>query len=557
MKIKSISIKGYRTIKDELSFEIDRRVTLVGPNNSGKTNTLKAVKAFFTGYDNSFDYNYSNDICKGERSIRTSIQLTIGDLLSPGDDDIIDTITQIRNTLSIPHGSDNEITLYLTFSENSNPVYRVFPNSKSPKGSDGVAYSRLVRKLFDYILEKVTIHYIPSEKSVGDLYKGLVEPFLFRKLYNVMAPSLSNLDIELNKVASEINSILAGGKFNGLSASFSLPKEPENFFRGVNFNMKDANETSVFQKGMGIQSAALMSSFCWIAKQERESGKLSLWLLEEPESYLHPEMVEQCLKLLSELSTDAQVITTTHSLGFVPQDPSQVIGMGLNEGWTTSEKFKTYHEATKKIRNSLGVRFSDYYNLSKFNIFVEGQTDRAYLNAVLREIEKDEDLSKRYPTLLSSELSIQDFGGTSGLEGFLKATYEFIKPERSTVTLFDGDDAGDKARKALQRYLGNKNIGFNSNEDFIILRDRFAIEGLLPDEFIKQIHSEHPGWFDDYAEDSEGKVLPFKIKDGSKDSYLKKFESIILDSPTHQWLPRWESVLSSCERSLLKQADKS
>ncbi|GGF43581.1 Predicted ATP-dependent endonuclease of the OLD family, contains P-loop ATPase and TOPRIM domains [Mameliella alba] len=553
MKINSVSVKGYRTIKEELAFNMDRSITFVGPNNSGKTNTLKAIKYFFTGYENKFSYDFEADICKGEKSLRTSIQLTVGEINPLEDSDIIETVDAIRAALLIMPGPVEEITLYLTFSPNSNPVYRVYPNSKSPKGSEGVAYSRLVRRLFDLVLDRVSIHYIPSEKSVVELYKGLVEPFLFRELYDVILPHLGELDQKLTSIAGEINDILADGGLSAISSSFSLPKNPESFFRDVNFNLRDINETSVFEKGMGIQSATLMSGFCWIAKQERQAGKLSVWLLEEPESFLHPEMVGQCLRLLSKLAEDAQVITTTHSLGFVPQDPSKVIGVQLNAGWTETEKFKTYHEATKKIRSSLGVRFSDYYNLSSFNVFVEGQTDRLYLKTVLKGISKNPSLCDEYPTLMSEDLSVQDFGGTSGLEGFLKATFEFIKGERATITLFDGDDAGDRARKALQGYLGNKNIGFEHNRDFVILRDRFAVEGLLPDSWIKEIYNDHPGWFADYAEDSGGAILPFKVKDANKDSYLKAFEHMVSERETDEWMGRWKPVLDACEKSLSDQ----
>ncbi|WP_416153112.1 AAA family ATPase [Thalassobaculum sp. OXR-137] len=50
MKISNISVRGYRTIKEELNFDLDQAITLVGPNNSGKTNTLKAIHYFSTGY---------------------------------------------------------------------------------------------------------------------------------------------------------------------------------------------------------------------------------------------------------------------------------------------------------------------------------------------------------------------------------------------------------------------------------------------------------------------------------------------------------------------------
>ncbi len=531
-------------------------VTLVGPNNVGKTNTLKAIQMFFTGYENDLKYDFDKDMCKGEKSLRTNIQITFGDIEAGIDDELADSITQIRKNLSITTGSDSEITLYLTFSPNSNPVYRVFPNAKRPKGSDGVAYSRLERRLFDYILGKLSIHYIPSEKSVGDLYKTLVMPHLFKKMHKEMSPHLPALNTALKSASDEINDVLKNSGLGSFHTSFELPTEAEDFFRNVGFNLKDTNTTSVFQKGMGIQSAVLLSSFCWIARQEKLDGKLSLWLLEEPESYLHPQLASQCLNILSTLSVDSQVVVTTHSLGFVPQDPEQVIGVVLDNGWTKASQFKTYHEATKQIRGSLGVKFSDYYNFSEFNILVEGQTDRKYLNFIIDEIRKVEHEATAFPTILSSRLGIHDYGGVRGLEGFLRATFDFVRSERATISMLDGDDAGDNARKALQQFFGQKNISFQPNADFVIVRDRFAIEGLLPDEWIKEINGAHPGWLESYAEDAMGQILPFKVKDGNKEQYFNWFKNKVQTSEFDEWFGRWRPVLNACEKSLAKQGEK-
>jgi ABC-type cobalamin/Fe3+-siderophores transport system ATPase subunit len=556
LKIKTVSVRGYRTIKDEFSFDLGNMITLVGPNNVGKTNTLKAIQLFFTGYENSLKYDFETDMCKGERSLRTNIQITFGDFEENSDSDLIDIIKQIRSSLEISTGSDDEITLYLTFTPNSNAVYRVFPNAKRPKGSDGVAYSRLERRLFDYILGKISIHYIPSEKSVGDLYKTLVMPYLFKRMHKELSPSLQKLNGALKGASDEINAVLKGSGLGTFHTSFELPTEPEDFFRNVGFNLRDTNTTSVFQKGMGIQSAVLLSSFCWIARQENLDGKLPLWLVEEPESYLHPQLATQCLNLLQSLANDSQVITTTHSLGFVPQNPDQVLGVKLDDGWTKSSQYKTYHEATKQIRASLGVKFSDFYNFSEFNILVEGQTDRKYLNFVIDKIRENAEEAKRFPTILSSRLSVHDYGGVKGLEGFLRATFEFVRAERAAISLLDGDDAGDRARKDLQQFFGRKDILFQANADFVIVRDRFAVEGLLPDEWIKEISSSHAGWLEGYAEDAGGQILPFKVKDNSKDQYFNWFRNKAQSVPLDDWIERWRPVLAACELSLTRQGDK-
>jgi ABC-type multidrug transport system ATPase subunit len=553
MRISSVSVRGYRTIKDEIAFDLDHAVTLVGPNNSGKTNTLKALHAFFTGYDNELGYDFETDICAGERSLRTNVQVTLSKIDPDADQEIFETIVDIHEALDVSSGGDDTITLYLTFSPNSNPSYRVFPNVKRPKGSDGVAYSRLERKLFDLVFANFSIHYIPSEKSITDLYRNLVLPFVFRRIHKVLEPHISEIKDALDASSDDINGTLDHAGLGDYKASFELPDHPDEIFRNMGFNLKDTNVTSVFSKGMGIQSAVLLASFCWIARQETEAGKSSLWLLEEPESYLHPELASQCLSLLKKLGQESQVIMTTHSLGFVPQNPLQSVGLELEDGWTRSTSFKTYHEATKKIRQSLGVRFSDYYNFSEYNILVEGQTDRQYFEHVLSFLKQVPELCQAYPILTSNKISIHDYGGVKGLEGFLRAAFEFVSRERPLVAVFDGDSAGEKARRDLNQFFGRKEVPFQANANYIIVRDRFQIEGLLPDVWLQEIYDEHPGWFDDFPKDAQGQILPFSVKDSRKEQFLGWFKGRSQESHFDEWASHWKGILDVLEESLSKQ----
>ena len=55
-------------------------MTLVGPNNSGKTNLLKAIQVLFTGYANTYGYARDIDLTFGVGRSRTSIIATfVGD----------------------------------------------------------------------------------------------------------------------------------------------------------------------------------------------------------------------------------------------------------------------------------------------------------------------------------------------------------------------------------------------------------------------------------------------------------------------------------------------
>ena len=70
MKLKSIRIRNFRSIKDD--FEIigmEHGISIVGPNSSGKTNVLKAIEMFFTGLDNRYKYNIKSLILEGNRQV--------------------------------------------------------------------------------------------------------------------------------------------------------------------------------------------------------------------------------------------------------------------------------------------------------------------------------------------------------------------------------------------------------------------------------------------------------------------------------------------------------
>ena len=136
----------------------------------------------------------------------------------------------------------------------------------------------------------------------------------------------------------------------------------------------------------------------------------------------------------------------------------------------------------------------------------------------------------------------------------MKATYEFICDERPVVTILDGDAAGDKTRRALQQYLGNKNIPFDANKDFVSLHAGFALEGLFPHNWIIDAYNEHPGWFKEYSVDVEGRLLPFDLKSNQTKHQLRNH--LISKSEADKsmsWIAKFEQVFDVVEKALHNQ----
>ncbi len=514
MNIVEIRIKNYKSVEAEQHFPIPGKMTLVGPNNSGKTNLLKAVRILFTGYQNTYRYARETDLTFGVGRQRTSITATFdGDPTSEADQEIYKDIDELHQLLGTTR-SGSQLSLNLYFTETDTPVYSFFPNEKRPKpGPQNAQFSRIHISLVNKLLGVFSLHYVPSAKSVDQIYDELLIPFLRRKVSKVMEPHIAEIEASLTEAATALNDELSAAGLTDFKASFSLPSESiEELVSGFDFIIADPQKTAIHEKGMGIQTTALLAAFRWITKQEANDGRRVMWLLEEPESYLHPHLAASCNSILENLAKDSIVLKTTHSMAFVPQDPSYVRGTSLNGGNRTEVRaFGSYIEAVGAIRHALGVKFGDYYNLAKYNVLVEGKSDREIFQWMLSKIPQT---SKQWECL--REARFEDFGGVKHLSGFLRATYEFVRDERACIAVFDGDEAGEKERKDLQGYLGNKNIPFQPNLHFVSVRKGFAIEGLFPDEWITDIYEEHPGWFESYSVDVDGALEPFRVKDSKK-----------------------------------------
>lgn len=546
MKLVEIRVRNFRSIASEQHFPIPGRMTLVGPNNSGKTNLLKAVRVLFTGYDNSYGYSRDIDLTFSVGKARTSITATF-DGNESDDKEVYDSIDELH-ALQGTTRAGNLITLNLYFTDTNTPVYSFFPNVKRPSaGVQAAQYSRTHIALVNAVLNGFSLHYVPSVKSVEEIYNELLMPFLRRKIAKVMGPHMKEVDASLAEAAKALNDELAAADLPGFQASFSLPNQSvEDLVAGFDFMIADPQKTPIHEKGMGIQTTALLAAFRWITRQENDAGRAVVWLLEEPESYLHPYLASNCNKLLDNLAIDSTVITTTHSMAFVPQDPAHVCGTLLNkENRTEVTEFGSFQEAVASIRDALGIKFGDFYNLAPYNVFVEGKSDREIFQWILTKL-----TSEKYAWPNLRQAKFEDFGGVKHLSGFLRATYQFISKEKACVAVFDGDDAGDKERRELQNFFGQKEIPFEANKHFVSVRSKFSIEGLFPDEWIIDLYAQHTGWFSSYSIDAAGQLEPFSIKDNKKGDIQGSLIARADSAEDLEWSTRFRTVCKVLDTAL-------
>ncbi|MFL9594538.1 ATP-dependent nuclease [Aeromonas veronii] len=554
MKIENLRIRNFRTIGQEQSIDLTNGVTIVGPNSSGKTNILKAIELIFTGFENKFGYELKTDKTFGITTEQTTLTVTFsGDRLDL-DKDFFELYDELNDMLEEPKPLSNTFQLYLSFPNSENPKYVFFANEKR-KPDTAKSISRIQRQAVSVLLDKFICHYVPSSKSIGDLYSSLLQPFIKRYVAKVLDDKLQDINNSLKEISNHLDAQLKNAGLNHITSHFSLPNNSlEELIHKFEFNLSDPNMTSIERKGMGIQASAILASFLWITKEERKLNKSTIWLIEEPESYLHPELAGSCHKMLNEIGAEALLVTTTHSLAFVSQDPTRIAGTVSDASGTKIIKYDNYVHATTSIRKALGVRFSDYYNLGVSNIFVEGKSDREIFRWFLEHVTPELDSRFEWPFVRKSEFL--DFTGVAGMEAFMKATYEFIYLERPVVTILDGDSAGDNTRKNLQNYFGNKRIPFQANKDFVTLHDGFSLEGLFPHSWIIEANDEHPNWFSNFATDVQGVLKPFDVRTAANKEQLRNYlKEKAIASDSLDWAERFITVFNVVEAALKTRND--
>lgn len=519
MYIESLKIKNFRTINTEQTLQLSGGLTLVGPNNAGKTNALMALYMFFTGYDNNHGYEHDTDFAFGETSVKTSLTCHFRGHPQNEDKEIFDKLSKLRSFLNFEEESVTEFSINVYFNTNS-PVYQVYPGAKRPEGKSP-QYSMAQKAFIQSVLDSFHCYYIPSKKSIGELYDEFVSPFIRLKVGSALKEYLPKIKESVASVATSMNAVLASNGLKDVKVKFGIPNGSiEDLITGFDLNIGDPDESSIYSKGMGVQAAVLLSSFKWITEQQKD--KHVIWLIEEPETYMHPGLAAKASGILEKLEEISTVIKTTHAINFIPMDIDKVQGVMRTEKTknTTIKRYESHRDATESIRASLGVKFADYFALSSLNLFVEGETDREYIEHIwnsMLDVQKE-----KYPFMARSKLLIKDFTGVSDLKGFLKSNFGLLHKEVCVVSLFDGDSAGLDAVRELSSYCSNKNYSFNANKEYVLLPGGLPIEGLWPSEWIVEAFTTEPAWFQNKAPifDSEGKPVSFRIRDGSKRAFM-------------------------------------
>jgi predicted ATP-dependent endonuclease of OLD family len=120
-------------------------------------------------------------------------------------------------------------------------------------------------------------------------------------------------------------------------------------------------------------------------EERRKEG--AIFLIEEPEMFLHPHMQRSLYSTIRNIGKTNQVIYITHSPHFVtiPEfDEIRIIKRGVNGTEVAKSSMKCDEKLKEKFRKELDPERNELFFASKI-LFVEGDTERLALPTYFQE----------------------------------------------------------------------------------------------------------------------------------------------------------------------------
>ncbi len=305
MRLAKVRVRNFRSVEDE-TISLGDLAVLVGPNSCGKSNVFRAI--MFPLQERIGRQEIYDNLSSWRRDTQGAPLLSIWIDLFLSDSGVEDLFSALVPGQSL---QGNEIHIAFRAIRSGTVSYRCSGNEL-----DTGAVARLK--------ELIQPVFIPS---IRDLDHGGLEPF-----QQVLADALGRArgqTIALKQ--QEVRNILtnrAGGLLAEAERELKrhlpglrlLPDADavslEDVYKLVHLSTEDGatGRLSVSTLGTGHQSVLIMALHKALADSD---AALTLFLIDEPASHLHPTALQVLLDELNGLSESAQVLVATHSPGLV------------------------------------------------------------------------------------------------------------------------------------------------------------------------------------------------------------------------------------------------
>ncbi|WP_157962525.1 ATP-dependent endonuclease [Homoserinimonas sp. OAct 916] len=476
MKLKEVSVSNYRSIARQTRFAVGDLTTLIGPNNEGKSNLLRALgigmqliqrwsalpdrlagKEELTGIDavsflgrgrmprsgrseeEAHGFNWSRDYPLQKQTIKGAQPTTLRFSFELDDAEVsrLFDATSLRNNGILP--------IELKLSRGSVSLGIVKP------GRGAASHKAKAREIAKFISEGVAFVSIPAIRTsrqaqslVNDLARIRLQTVARSEEYRQLAEEINALRrAAVNEIADELTQ----------SVKRYLPAVDAIDIETVDISTSDAvadlviddgASTSIDSKGDGIKSLVSMALLQQLAS-ERAGQQNIILAVDEPEAHLHSASVHELQSLFTQMSGSQQVILATHNPIFVNREEVRSnILVRANDAKPALN--------VDQIREAIGVQLHDNLDSAEKIVLVEGLTDVAALPFLLEAVDRG---WREFVT--SGRVVLKATKGVGKLKSH-------VQREKSTLcqifVVVDGDAPGkQEAAKVIdEKLLPSRNI---------------------------------------------------------------------------------------------------
>ncbi len=389
MRLKSFSVKKYRSITRTERIALGPSTVLVGPNNEGKSNILRALvlgmriltrerhtilrgKTSIVSYRHG-GYNWERDypinLQEKQPTGKTELILEFEPSIKELEAFKKEIKSQLKGTipLRIEIGK-REITVSL-----------------HKRGAGSAALSKKADRIASFITKRIDFEHIEAVRTansavrvVGEMVSRELEELDENPEYVKAVKKIEEFQAPiLNRLSLSIQETLVKFLHDVKSVSLSIPEDVRyrRMRTGCEIVVDDGFPTLLQHKGDGAQSLAALGILRYASDTKSRSRNLVI-AIEEPESHLHPSAIHELKSVLHELSSEHQLLITTHNPLFVDR---RVISSNILVKDRKAQAAKSVGE----LREILGVRASDNLRNAELVLVVEGEDDKIALEAIL------------------------------------------------------------------------------------------------------------------------------------------------------------------------------
>jgi len=531
MRLNRVSVSKYRSIDKAASFEVADFTVLIGPNNNGKSNLLRATvlamqiierwgrmqfsprldvpvslvarfapagKRFrgseSVGYEWARDFPMFAQLKKGARKT-TVINLEFA--LSADEQVAFKEATGISTNESLPI----EISL--------SQKYVDLKIRKRGRG-DHASKAAVIAK---FIADRLSILHIAAIRT-GATAMSITDELLSARRQELLQSQqaediLAQLDAIDLQARLEVQATLKNTMARFVPEVTNVELEVRSLSRTSGLEeiyIDDGVRTAIGTKGDGVQSLVALALTLELTRASTGADKALIVAVEEPESHLHPGAVRELRSVLQDLAEQQQVIVTTHSQALVNR-------VSLRQNVVVDNRTATPAKELRDLRDALGVQLSDALAASEVSVIVEGYLDAAVLPALLNTLD-----SRTSTWIADGRVTFEAAGSGSKIYARALAARSILT---EPIVVLDGDGAG---MQDLQKLLDEAVIDANS---VLQIRREGCAHSELEDVFLVDSYLTAVERAIGFALNSRQKG---KLENGRDAAWSERLEAILIEA---------------------------